>query len=81
MHKTNEDGVHMYAILKNLMVKQENDAIKLQFAIEKIDSLTDRFESVMGNTSDLKQFVDESKGEKELTREKIRECNEKSMKL
>ena len=81
MHRTNEDGVHMNTILKNLMVKQENDAIKLQYAMEKVDSLNDRLESIMGNRSDLKHYIDESKAEKELTREKIRECNEKSLKL
>ena len=48
---------------------------------EQLTALTERLDSIMGNSGDLRHFLNEVKEEKELTREKIRECNEKSLKL
>ena len=76
-----EDGAHMNPVLSNIVMKQENESIKLQYAMEKIDTLTERLASIMGNTGDLVHFMSELKDDKELTREKIRECNEKNQRL
>ena len=76
-----EDGAHMDPVLSNIVMKQENESIKLQYAMEKIDTLTERLASIMGNTGDLVHFMSELKDDKELTREKIRECNEKNQRL
>ena len=71
----------MDPVLSNIVMKQENESIKLQYAMEKIDTLTERLASIMGNTGDLVHFMSELKDDKELTREKIRECNEKNQRL
>ena len=76
-----EDGAHTNPVLSNIVMKQENESIKLQYAMEKIDTLTERLASIMGNTGDLVHFMSELKDDKELTREKIRECNEKNQRL
>ena len=57
---TVEGGVRIDALIGNVVVKQENEAIKLQYACEKIEFLAKRLDGFMGNTSDLGRFYDEN---------------------